>query len=335
MKPTHLIRITAVLAAVGLGATACGSDGGNGGDSGDGGDAESYAIGISQYVSHPALDATTEGFQDAFDEAGVEVEWDVQNAQSDQGTMNNISGNFAQSDLDLVFAVATPSAIAAASSITDRPIVFGSVTDPVDANLVEDWDAPGGNVTGVSDMNPVQDQLELLTEIAPDAESVGVVYSSAESNSVVQVEAAREAANELGLELEESAITNTNEVQQGVEALSGVDAIYVPTDNTVVSGLESVLSFGIDHQIPVISADTDSVERGAVATFGIDYQAQGVQAGEMALRILQDGEEPANVPVETVPTESLETVVNTDAAEQMGVELPEDLTSEARDVASE
>ncbi|WBL19162.1 ABC transporter substrate-binding protein [Citricoccus sp. NR2] len=333
MKLSHLARTTAVLAAIGLTVTACGSNGDGGAADEGGAEGESYSIGISQYVSHPALDATAAGFKEAFETAGAEVTWDEQNSQADQGTMNNISGNFAQSDHDLIFAIATPSAISAATAITDRPIVFGAVTDPVDASLVADWEAPGGNVTGVSDMNPVHEQLELLQQIAPDAETVGIVYSSAESNSVVQVEAARDAAEELGLELVERAITNTNEVQQGVQALGDVDAIYVPTDNTVVSGLESVLSYGIDQQIPVISADTDSVERGAVATYGIDYHAQGVQAGEMALRILQGESEPADTPVETVPSEDLEVVVNQEAAEQMGITLPEDLLTDARDVA--
>lgn len=318
-----LTRTLALTAVAGLALTACGSDAGGGDDS--------YKIGISQYVTHPALDSAREGFKEAFEDAGIDVDWDEQNAQADQGTVNNISGNFNQdSDMDLVLAIATPSAITAATTVQDKPVLFAAVTDPVDAKLVQSWDEPGGNVTGVSDMNPVKEQLELIQRITPDVKTIGIVYSSAESNSVVQLDAAKKAAEELGLEIKESAITNTSEVQQGVQSLGDVDAIYVPTDNTVVSGLESVIGYGEDRQIPVYAAESDSVERGAIATYGLNYRAHGKQAGEMAIKVLKDGKKPADLPVETAPSDELVITVNEDAAKAMGVEIPQDVLDEAQ-----
>ena len=318
-----LTRTLALTAVAGLTLTACGSDAGGGDDS--------YKIGISQYVTHPALDSAREGFKEAFEDAGIDVDWDEQNAQADQGTVNNISGNFNQdSDMDLVLAIATPSAITAATTVQDKPVLFAAVTDPVDAKLVQSWDEPGGNVTGVSDMNPVKEQLELIQRITPDVKTIGIVYSSAESNSVVQLDAAKKAAEELGLEIKESAITNTSEVQQGVQSLGDVDAIYVPTDNTVVSGLESVIGYGEDRQIPVYAAESDSVERGAIATYGLNYRAHGKQAGEMAIKVLKDGKKPADLPVETAPSDELVITVNEEAAKAMGVEIPQDVLDEAQ-----
>ncbi|GAA1173467.1 ABC transporter substrate-binding protein [Nesterenkonia xinjiangensis] len=331
---THALRLSAAAAAAALLLTACDGGGDGPGDdgeeNGDGGD--SYSIGITQIVAHPSLDAARDGFQAAFDEAGVEVDWDEQNAQNDQATASNIAGTFATAGHDLVHAIATPTAQAAAQSITDIPIVFSAVTEPQEAGLVEDWDAPGGNVTGASDMNPVAEQLELLQEIAPDVETVGIVYSSGEVNSAVQVELAQEAAEELGLEIQEVTVSNSSEVQQGVESLD-VDAIYVPTDNAVVSALESVLQYSHQNEIPVIAAEGDSVQRGALATYGINYEQLGRQAGEMALRILQDGEDPAEMAVETGSV--LELIVNPEAAELMGIEFDDELLDRADGVVGE
>ncbi len=323
----HLMKVTALTGAAALALTACGN-----GDGGGDGDGESYSIGVTQIVSHPSLDAARDGFKSAFEEADVEVDWDEQNAQGEQATATNIAGTFANDDKDLVLAVATPTAQAAAQAITDTPIVFTAVTDPEEAGLVDSWEEPGGNVTGTSDMNPVQEQLELLQELDPDAETVGIVYSSGEANSQVQVDMAKEAAEELGLEIEEATVTNSSEVQQGLQSLDS-DAIYVPTDNVVVSALETVIQYGEDNELPILAAEGDSVTRGAVATYGINYEALGKQAGEMALRILQDDEDPASMAVEE-QTE-LELYVNPEAAEAQGIDLSEDLLDRADVVVGE
>ncbi|GAB3185395.1 ABC transporter substrate-binding protein [Nesterenkonia halophila] len=324
-----MMSLSAAAAASVLLLTAC-DDGGSGGD--DGGDG-GYAIGISQFVTHPSLDESRDGFKAAFDEAGVDVDWDEQNAQGEQATASTIAGTFATDDLDLVHAIATPSAQAAAQSIQDTPVIFSAVTDPEGAGLVDSWEEPGANVTGASDENPVDAQFDVLSSLAPDAEKVGVIYSSGETNSEVQVEQAKEAAEELDLEIQEAAVTNSSEVQQGVESFSDVDAIYVPTDNQVVSALESVLQYGQQNSVPVVAAEGDSVEAGAVATEGLDYHQLGRQAGEMALRILEEGEDPASMPVET--QENYELVVNPEAAEAMGVEIPQELMDRADVVVGE
>ncbi|NWN89258.1 MAG: ABC transporter substrate-binding protein [Micrococcaceae bacterium] len=332
MKRNTLLKTTATAAAAGLLLTACGSDDNGGEGNGDG----EYTVGLAQYVSHASLDASAEGMQDVFDEADADIEVEAQNAQADQATMNNIIGSFAQDDnLDAVAAIATPVAIAAATSIPETPIIFAAVTDPVDAGLVPDWDTPGENITGVSDMNPVEEQLQLILDVVGDVEVIGVPYSSAESNSVVQVEAANEAAESLGVEIQKVAVTNTSEVAQGVESFSNIDAIYVPTDNTVVSGLETVISYGIDNQIPVFAAESDSVVRGTIGTYGINYYEQGRQAGEMVVDIITGDGELADMPTVTASEDSMQYTFNTEAAEQMGVEIPQELLDEGEVVETE
>ncbi len=297
---------------------------------GEEGDLEAITVGISQFVQHPALDAATAGFKDAFIDAGyVEGEtitFDEQNAQADVANTSTIAQKFANDGVDLVLAVATPSAQAAAQNITDIPVFFTAVTDPLEAGLVDDNDAPGGNVTGTSDLNPVADQIELIKKIVPDAAKVGIVYSSGEVNSEVQVELAKEAAASHGIEIVEGTVANSSEVQQSTESLGDVDAIYVPTDNQVVSGLSALIQVAEAKGIAVIGAEAGTVEGGAIATIGIDYERLGYQTGQMALRAL-DGEDTASMGVETL--DDLELVVNPDAAERMGITLPDGFEDEA------
>lgn len=321
------LTLTAALAVTALGLTACGDSGDAG--AGGGGD-EKYTVGINQLVSHPALDGAREGFKEAFSDAGLEVTFEEQNAQGEQATVTSIASTFANDgDVDLVAAIATPAAQGTAAAVKDKPVVFMAVTDPKGAELVASEEAPGGNVTGVSDRNPVQEQLQLLKDVNPDAKTVGIVYNSGEANSAVQVEQAKEAGQELGLEVKEATVTNSSEVQQGVQSLSDVDGIYVPTDNAVVSALETVVGFGEENDIPVISADIDSVDRGALGTYGIDYKAHGKQAGEMAVKILKDGANPGEIAVGFADPANLQLVLNPAAAEAYGVEIPAELTDEA------
>ncbi|MPV36361.1 ABC transporter substrate-binding protein [Georgenia subflava] len=331
MKRTKILTAAAGLALL-LAACGGGNDTAGDGDTAGaaGGAAEPVTIGISQIVSHPSLDAARDGFKRALEENGYtegeNVTYDEQNAQGDQSTATSIATKFATDGVDLVLAIATPTAQAAAQSITDVPILITAVTEPAEAGLVDSWEEPGGNLTGTSDLNPVADQLELLTQIAPDAQTVGVVYSSGEVNSEVQVEIAQEAADELGIELELATVTASGEVQQAAQSLD-VDALYVPTDNIVVSALESVIAVAEDKQIPLIVGEGDSVARGGVATWGIDYEKLGYQTGLMAVEILQEGTDPATMPIQTIQELSL--VVNPAAAERMGVEIPADLIDSA------
>ena len=315
-------RILGALAAPALLLAGCGSAdvGDDPAADGTGAAGETVEIGITQIVSHPSLDAAREGFKRALEENGVDATYDEQNAQGDQSTATSIANTFATGGKDLVLAIATPTAQAAAQAITDVPVLFTAVTEPEEAGLVDSWEAPGGNLTGTSDLNPVREQLELLVEIAPDAETIGIVYSSGEVNSEVQVELAREAAAELGLTIEEATVSTSAEVQQAAQSLE-VDAFYVPTDNAVVSALESVIAVAEQRQVPLVVGESDSVERGGLATYGIDYDKLGYQTGLMAVRILTEGANPAEMPVETL--EELTLVVNTGAAERMGVSIPQ------------
>ncbi|KUM32308.1 sugar ABC transporter substrate-binding protein [Arthrobacter sp. EpRS66] len=330
MKSFTAMKFAAVAAASALALTACGSGDGSGGSAG--GD-EAVKIGIAQYVSHPSLDAVVEGFKSGMEKAGYtgeKISYDENNAEADQATNTSIAGKLAaDSDIDLVLAVATPSAQAAAQSITKIPVLFSAVTDPVSAKLVASNEAPGANVTGTSDMNPVDEQLALLKELKPDAKKVGIVYSSGEANSAVQVEMAEEAAKDLGLTIEKAAISASSEVQQAAGSLD-VDAYYVPTDNAVVSALEGLLQTADKKKVPVISADGESVKRGATATYGINYEKLGEQTAAMAVKLLKGEAEPASLPVETISQVDL--YLNEDAAKKAGIEFTEDMKSKAVEV---
>jgi len=209
--------------------------------------------------------------------------------------------------------------------------VITAVTDPVAAGLVDSVKEPGSNVTGTSDLTPVAKQLELLTRIAPEAERVGVIYNAGETNSLVQVDLAREAAGSLGLELVEVTVSSSSEVYEASQSLVGrVDAIYVPTDNTVVSALESVIKVGEDFRIPVIVGEVDGVRRGALATVGIDYYVLGMQTADIAQKILKGEREPKDIPIEYL--EDIQIAVNLAAADKMGVTVSKDLIDEAYEV---
>lgn len=289
-----------------------------------------FEIGIVNYVSHPALDAVQQGFIDGLAEAGYEdgegVNLDIQNSQADQATLTAIANQFAQADKDLVLAIATPSGQAVAQVITDKPVLFGAVTDPVAADLVADWDAPGGNITGASDLNPVADQLELLLEIDPDVKTVGIVYSSGEVNAEVQVEAAEKAAADLGLTIEKSAVSNSSEVQQAAQSLD-VDAFYVPTDNNVVAGIEALIQVAEQKKITVVASDEGSVERGAAASLTVNYELQGRDLAAMAVDIVENDADTATMAVKL--QDKFDLNVNPEAAERMGVTIPDDMAERA------
>lgn len=327
MVSSRLKALFGGLSVAALALAGCSSDSSE--TSTDAGDT-TYKIGINQLVQHPALDASVAGFKQAFEDAGVDVEFTEQNANGEQATALTIAQTFANDDLDLVLAVATPAAQATAQNITDIPVLFTAVTDAVSADLVESTEAPGGNVTGTSDGAPIEDQLKLLQELVPDVKSIGIVYSSGEVNSQVQADQVTEAAKPLGIEVKTQTVAAVTEIQQAVDALGDVDAIYVPTDNMVVAGISSLIQVTEQKGIPVLAAEEGTVEGGALATVGIDYTELGRQTGEMALRILRDGEDPATMPVETA--DALSTIVNEDSAAAVGVTIPESILNEATKV---
>ena len=327
-------RMTSIFGAIGLAAAsalvlaAC--SGGGTGPAASGGAGQTYRIGISQLAQHPALDAAAEGFQAALKDKGLNVEVDLQNANGEQSTATTIAQKFQTDGKDLVLAIATPAAQAAAQAITTTPVLFTAVTDPVSAGLVETAEKPGMNVTGTTDMNPVAEQLALIKEIVPTAATVGVIYSSGEVNSQVQVDAAKAAAAGLGITIKEATVTNASEVATAAQSLGKVDAIYVPTDNRVTEAFETVIQYSEQNKIPLFGAETNQVNRGAIATLGLDYYKLGYQTGEMAARILAEGADPASMPVEALSEFLLH--INPAAAERMGITIPEAVTSRADEV---
>lgn len=294
--------------------TACGSDDTSSGEG------ETFKVGISQYVEHPSLDEATKGFKKAIEDAGLEVKFDEQNAQGDATNNQTIATNFAGDGVDLIFANATPSALSAANATKDIPVVFTSVTDPVGAELVKDFETPEKNVTGTTDSHPeaIPNTVKLMADMG--YKKIGTVYNSGEQNSEVQVKQAEEEAKKLGLTLNKVSVATSAEVKQAAESLAGsVDAIFIVTDNTVVSALESVTSVAEAEGIPLFVGELDSVERGGFAAYGFSYYDIGYQAGEQAVQILKEDKEVKDIPVE-VP-EDLKLVINKSAAEKMGVDV--------------
>jgi putative ABC transport system substrate-binding protein len=292
---------------------------------------ESFNIGITQIVAHPALDSTVQGFIDTLAEAGFvegeNVTFDLQNAQGEMANATTIAQKFVGDEVDLILSVATPVSQAVVKATTTIPVVFAAVTDPVAAALVADADAPDTNVTGVSDMLPVEPHLELILELVPEAKTIGLLYNAGETNSVTLVEKEKAAGAALGLEFVEATAANSSEVLAAAQSLVGrVDAISVLTDNTVVSALDSVVKVCQDNKIPLIAGDIDSVKGGAVAAYAFDYYEHGVQAGQMAVKVLQ-GTPIADLPVEFA--QNLQLALNLAAAEAMGVTIPDSLKSAA------
>ena len=259
--------------------------------------AKVYKIGVTTIVSHPALDADQKGFEKALKDAGVQVKYDYQNAQGEMSNAQAIAQKFVADRVDLVHAIATPTAQAARKVIKDIPIVYSSVTDPVDAGLVKTMDAAGGNVTGVSDAWPIARQLELYKEILPSAKKWGTIYNAGDANSVQAINWTRAAAKKSGFELIEVTISNSSEVYTAAQSLVGrVDAIYITSDNTVASALGSVTKVCNNNKIPFFVGNTDQVPLGAIAALGFNYFEVGYSAGKKAVQILKEGKPPGTVP---------------------------------------
>jgi putative ABC transport system substrate-binding protein len=288
-------------------------------------------IGISQFVEHPSLDLAREGFIDQLAEEGFvdgeNIEIDLQNAQADFATAQTIAQRFNQNKVDLVLAIATPSAQTAANVLKNTPVLITAVTDPVEAGIVKSMEKPGANITGTTDMNPVAKQLELIRNFLPEVKDIGILYNPGEVNSTVQVKLAKEKAKEMEVNLEEATVSNSSEVSLAVSSLvDNVDAIYVPTDNIIVSAMPTVLQIAHNRKIPVFASENNSVEQGAVATLGIDYYQLGRQTGSMAARIL-NGSDPAKMPVES--SKELKLYINQKSAEEIGLEIPAELLESA------
>ena len=301
---------------------------------GCGGGSKVVKIGISQIVTHPALDATRQGVIDGMAAEGYiegeNIEFDYQTSEGDMTLVAAIAQKFVSDKVDAIVSIATPDSQASvkAAQGTGIPVVFSAVTDPVGAGLVVDWMSHADeNVTGVSDMIVVSDDVDVILEIVPGVKTLGTIYSSGEDNSVFLTKKLLEACAERGIEVVEATVSTSADVLTAAQSLVGkVDAIWVGTDNTVVSGLEALIKVCEDNQIPFFPADEPSIERGGIAAYGFDYYDLGVQTGKMLARVLKAGK--ANkVEVEKGAIISLS--INTAAAERMGVTIPADIVSSA------
>ncbi len=289
-----------------------------------------FRIGVNQLDAHAALDASYEGFVDALAEAGYvdgeNIKIDFQNAQGDLSNANTIATKLVNDNNDLILAIATPSAQAVANATKDIPILVTAVTDPQGSGLVASNEAPGGNVSGTSDLTPVKLQIELLAKLIPDAKDIAVLYCSSESNSKIQADLAIAAAAELGLSATEATVSNSNEIQQVVQSLVGkVDAIYIPTDNVIAKGMANVAQVANGNGIPVICGEEGMVDAGGLATYGINYYKLGYMTGEQAVKIIKDGAKTEDMPIGYLPDEEFTLKFNEEVANQLGITIPEDL----------
>lgn len=296
--------------------------------------AEQTTVKLSYIVDHPAIDATRDGVVAALADGGfVEgetLDLEVQSAQGAMTTQVQINEKFVGDQPDMIVAISTPSAQTAMAVTKDIPIIFAAVTDPLSAGLVDSYEVPGRNLTGSSDLTPIDRHLELIKRIVPGAETIGVIYNGGEANSVKQVEVVKAEAQTAGLIVVEATAVQSSAVLDAARSLVGkVDAIYVPTDSTVVSAIEAVVRVGQEADLPVIAADTSSVERGAIAALGFNYFDIGYAAGEHAVSVL-NGADPGTLPVRFI--DKLELFVNPGSAAEMGVTLPDALVAEAATV---
>ena len=319
------MKMTATMMAAAMALTACG--GGAEEPAEDTASGDTYTIGIVQQLEHPALDAATQGFQDKLTELlGEEnVVFDYQNAQGEQTNCTTIATKFVSNNVDLIMANATTALQSAAAATDEIPIVGTSVTDYVTAGVVDSNEAPGKNVTGASDLAPVDQQIALLLELVPDATKVGIVYCSAEPNSIFQSELAQAELDKAGVAWAEYTAADSNEIQAVVtKAVSECDVLYVPTDNTMANNTEIIKNIAVPAGIPVIAGEEGICSGCGVATLSISYYDLGVKAADMAYEILVNGANPAEMPIEYV-SDGITEKYNPEIAEALGIAIPEDM----------
>lgn len=316
-KFAAVLTAAAMLAAAGCNGTqTTESDAGNNG--------EKVQIGIIQLMAHDALDQSYEGFIQALKDGGYDeskAEITYQNGQGETTNLSTIADQYIGKNVDLIFAIATPAAQAAAGKTTEIPIIGTAITDFAEAGLVESNDNPGTNVSGTTDMNPIEGQLDLLFELAPETKTVGFIYNSSEDNSQLQVKIAKEYLDTKGVAYTEKTVSTTNDVQQAVTSLvNDCDAIYVPTDNVLASAMSIVSEVTASSNTPVICGESGMVKSGGLATLGINYYNLGYQAGEMAIRVL-GGADISTMAIEA--STNYDFCINGDVANAIGVTVPE------------
>ncbi|HEM6220695.1 TPA: ABC transporter substrate-binding protein [Streptococcus suis] len=295
---------------------------------------EKVKIGVLQFVTHDSLDEIYKGIKAGLEEGGYSttdnLDIDFMNAEADQSQVQTMSKKLVDNGNELLIGIATPAAQGLANATTELPIIMGAVTDPVGANLVTNLKNPGGNITGVSDQTPVADAVSLIKEITPDAKTIGVLYSSNEDNSKIQVEEFKAAAEEAGYTVLEYAAASSNELASTVEvATSKTDVLFTPVDNTVASAFSTVVSVANKTKTPIFTSVEDMVEGGGIASVTLSQYDLGVATGKMAAKIL-DGANPADTPVQIFNEGTV--VVNQKVAKELGITLSDDVINQASKV---
>ena len=301
---------------------------GCGGEKKEAASKDKVTVGIVQIVEHAALDVASKGFVDGMAAKGFKegqnVVYDRQNAQADQSNLRTIAERFINNKTDLICAIATPAAQVVANATQDIPIVATAVTDYEAAKLVKSNAKPGTNVTGTSDMNLVEAQLDLILKLVPATKTVGVIYNSSEVNSQVQVDLLKGCAKAKGVEIKEATVNNVNDIQQAARSLLGnVQAIYVPTDNVLASAMPALAMVTEEAKLPVVCGEGGMVKSGGVATLGLDYYKLGKQSGEMAADILSGKAKPQDMPIQT--QKEFNIIINEENAKKIGLTIPKEI----------
>ncbi len=295
--------------------------------------ADAPFVGISKIVAHPALDALEQGVQDGLKLSFPNARFDLQNANGEMSTASSIAQKFKAQKVSLAIGIATPTAQALVNTVKNCPVIYCAVTDPVGAGLIESTKKGEKNITGISDMTPVKEQIQLLNSIKT-IKTLGHIYSSSEANAVSLAQIARQVCKDMGIKFVEATITNSAEVKQAVQTIAGrVDAIYLSNDNTVFSALTAVTSVAKKHKIPVMSADPSSAQTHEVlAAWGFDYYKMGVSTGKLAARVLQ-GEKPENIPTVFMTDPSdVDLLINMDVADYLGLKFPDEIIKKANTI---
>lgn len=314
----------ALTAAALMAFTGCGSNGttSNG----------EYKVGVVQLVEHPALDAANKGFIDALKEKGLadKITFDQQNAQADQSNLNSIAQRFVSDRKNLILAIATPAAQSMANATHDIPILGTAITDYEAAKLVKSNEKPGGNVSGTSDMTPVEKEVDLIIALVPNVKRIGAIYTSSEINSQLQVEKMKAYAATKGITVVEATVSNVNDIQQAATNLvnQDVQAIYTPTDNVLASAMANLAQITDAAKIPVFAADEGMTMTGGVATYSVDYYKLGYQTGLMAAKVLSGEAKISDLAIET--QKDIKLTVNEERAKKLGITIPEALRKDMK-----
>lgn len=300
-------------------------------------EADTKTIGVIQYMEHAAMDEAYNGFISALEDEGYtegkKIKIDFKNAQGDIPTAQTISKQFVSNQVDMIFAIATPAAQSAYNATKDIPILITAVTDPVEVGIANSWEASGTNVTGTSDLTPVERQMELIKTIVPNAKNIGVIYTTSEANSEIQVSMAEAAAKELGFTITRVGVTSVNDIPLAVSSIiDKVDVMYTPTDNLVANAMPVLWNACVDKKIPVFAGEEGMTKAGGIATEGIDYYQLGYETGLMAVEVLE-GKAPSEMPIKTLQNTTL--IVNQTNADQIGLVIPDSILQEAEIVTGD